>query len=128
MKILYFLSLSLDLEGLQGQFTVLSKLPPSTRSSLFQQISLLLQDSAAIGVLEDAVSDKGNLTSDLVCFYNKCHLVVILNKTYTVLNKCIRPTPNARFVPQLPSTVLVVTNIIMIIFYVSVMVNPHQYV
>ncbi len=54
---IYFLSL--DLEGLQGQFTVLCKLPPSTRSSLFQQISLLLQDSAAISVLEDAVSDKG---------------------------------------------------------------------
>ncbi|XP_052474814.1 gasdermin-E-like isoform X2 [Carassius gibelio] len=46
-----------DLEGLQGQFAVLSKLPPSTRSSLFQQISLLLQDSAAISVLKDALED-----------------------------------------------------------------------
>ncbi|XP_016142929.1 gasdermin Eb isoform X1 [Sinocyclocheilus grahami] len=46
-----------DLEGLQGQFTVLSKLPSSTRSALFQQISLLLQDSAAISVLEDALED-----------------------------------------------------------------------
>ncbi|XP_059423446.1 gasdermin Eb [Carassius carassius] len=46
-----------DLEGLQGQLTVLSKLPSSTRSSLFQQISLLLQDSAAISVLEDALED-----------------------------------------------------------------------
>uniref|UniRef100_A0A8C2K403 Gasdermin Eb n=1 Tax=Cyprinus carpio TaxID=7962 RepID=A0A8C2K403_CYPCA len=51
-----------DLEGLQGQFAVLSKLPPSTRASLFQQISLLLQDSAAISKLEDALEDLCNGT------------------------------------------------------------------
>ncbi|KAI2655480.1 Gasdermin-E [Labeo rohita] len=46
-----------DLEALQGQFTVLSKLPSSTRSSLFQKISQLLQNSIAINVLEDALED-----------------------------------------------------------------------
>ncbi|KAK7147736.1 hypothetical protein R3I94_010303 [Phoxinus phoxinus] len=46
-----------DLEGLQAQFTVLSKLPPNTRCSLFQQISVLLQNSVAISLLEDALED-----------------------------------------------------------------------
>ncbi|XP_067305187.1 gasdermin Eb [Pseudorasbora parva] len=46
-----------DLEGLQGQFLVLSKLPSSTRCSLFQQISLLLQNSRALSLLEDALED-----------------------------------------------------------------------
>ncbi|XP_077065267.1 gasdermin Eb isoform X1 [Siphateles boraxobius] len=46
-----------DLEGLQGQFTVLSKLPSNTRCSLFQQISVLLQNSVAISLLEDALED-----------------------------------------------------------------------
>ncbi|XP_055067741.2 gasdermin Eb isoform X1 [Misgurnus anguillicaudatus] len=44
-----------DLEELQGQFKVLSKLPACTRSSLFQQISVLLQNKAAISVLENAM-------------------------------------------------------------------------
>lgn len=46
-----------ELEGLQGQFAVLSKLPSSTRCSLFQQICLLLQNSAAISLLEDALEN-----------------------------------------------------------------------
>ncbi|XP_065117425.1 gasdermin Eb isoform X2 [Paramisgurnus dabryanus] len=46
-----------DLEELQGQFKVLSKLPACTRSSLFQQISVLLQNKAAISVLENALED-----------------------------------------------------------------------
>ncbi|XP_073703667.1 gasdermin Eb [Garra rufa] len=46
-----------DLEGLQGQFTVLSTLPSSTRSTLFQKVSQLLQNSIAINVLEDALED-----------------------------------------------------------------------
>lgn len=46
-----------DLVGLQGQFTVLSKLSSSTRFSLFQQISLLLQNSAAISILENTLED-----------------------------------------------------------------------
>ncbi|KAL1259174.1 hypothetical protein QQF64_009751 [Cirrhinus molitorella] len=46
-----------DLEGFQGQFMVLSKLPSATRSSLFQKISQLLQNSTAINILEDALED-----------------------------------------------------------------------
>ncbi|XP_051576491.1 gasdermin-E-like [Myxocyprinus asiaticus] len=46
-----------ELEGLQGQFKVLSELPASTRSALFKQISLLLQNSAAISLLENALED-----------------------------------------------------------------------
>ncbi|XP_043117681.1 gasdermin Eb [Puntigrus tetrazona] len=46
-----------DLEGLQGQFTALSKLPSSTRTLLFEQISQLLENSVAISMLEDTLED-----------------------------------------------------------------------
>lgn len=46
-----------ELVGLEGQFKVLSKLPSSTRSSLFQQISLLLQNSAVISILGSTLED-----------------------------------------------------------------------
>nr|UTP59128.1 gasdermin-E-like protein [Ctenopharyngodon idella] len=54
------IKLQKDLEGFQGQFMVLSKLPSNTRRSLFQQISLLLQNSVAISLLEDALEDLCN--------------------------------------------------------------------
>lgn len=57
-----------DLEELQGQFKVLSKLPASTRSSFFQQISVLLQNRAAISVLENAVSEHSRNTWKLTAY------------------------------------------------------------
>ncbi|XP_052003395.1 gasdermin-E-like [Xyrauchen texanus] len=58
-----------ELDGLQGQFKVLSELPASTQSALFQQISLLLQNGAAISLLENALEDLcGGRQPDLTMF------------------------------------------------------------
>ncbi|XP_076826819.1 gasdermin Eb isoform X2 [Brachyhypopomus gauderio] len=46
-----------ELDNLQAQFTVLSELPSSTRSCLFQQISVLLKDGSAISALDRALED-----------------------------------------------------------------------
>ncbi|XP_036439065.1 gasdermin Eb [Colossoma macropomum] len=46
-----------DLDKLQSQFTLLSGLPASMRSSLFQQLTLLLEDKTAISALDLALED-----------------------------------------------------------------------
>ncbi|KAI4887868.1 hypothetical protein NFI96_015087, partial [Prochilodus magdalenae] len=46
-----------ELGKLQAQFTLLLGLPASTRSSLFQQLTLLLKDKAAISALDLALED-----------------------------------------------------------------------
>ncbi|XP_038125417.1 gasdermin Eb [Cyprinodon tularosa] len=60
-----------ELQKLEDHFLLLSALPPSTRSSLLQHITELMQDPAAIGALQNALEQmyqdkKTNLDAGLI--------------------------------------------------------------
>lgn len=101
-----------DLEDLQGQFKVLSKLPASTRSSLFQQISVLLQNRAAINVLGNALED---LSDGTPLDFSKLDEASAVRPSLELVQKAAGKDPtqtNPSGHSQKPTTVLTATHLL----------------
>ncbi|XP_056618547.1 gasdermin Eb [Triplophysa dalaica] len=102
-----------DLEELQGQFKVLSKLPANTRSSLFQQICVLLENRSAISVLENALEV---LCDGTQLDFSKLDQASALRPTLELVQKAAGkgPTQTTPSGPlqQNPNTVLTATHLL----------------